>query len=65
MPQIAPHMAVMGAVSVLAILLIQRLPEVFAQPGAMPFTLIGIALSIFMSFRNSACYDRWWEARKL
>ncbi|WP_082125371.1 bestrophin family protein, partial [Silvibacterium bohemicum] len=22
------------------------------------------ALSIFLGFRNSACYDRWWEARR-
>ena len=22
-------------------------------------------LSIFLSFRNTACYDRWWEGRKL
>ncbi len=29
-----------------------------------PFTLLGIALSIFLSFRNNACYDRWWESRK-
>ncbi len=29
------------------------------------FTLIGVVLSIFLGFRNSACYDRWWEARKL
>ncbi|MER5171382.1 bestrophin family protein [Thioclava kandeliae] len=29
-----------------------------------PFALIGIALSIFLSFRNGACYDRWWEARR-
>jgi ion channel-forming bestrophin family protein len=32
--------------------------------GTAPFTLIGISLSIFLSFRNSACYDRWWEGRK-
>ena len=56
-PRIAPHMAVMGVVSVLAVLLVRWRPEVFAQLGAMPFTLIGIALSIFMSFRNNACYD--------
>ncbi len=31
----------------------------------IPFTLIGVALSIFLGFRNNACYDRWWEARKL
>ena len=30
-----------------------------------PFTLLGLVLSIFLSFRNSACYDRWWEGRKL
>jgi putative membrane protein len=25
-----------------------------------PFTLIGIALGIFLGFRNSAAYDRFW-----
>ena len=30
-----------------------------------PFTLVGLALSIFLGFRNNACYDRWWEARRL
>ena len=30
-----------------------------------PFSLVGLALSIFLGFRNNACYDRWWEARKL
>ena len=33
--------------------------------AALPFSLIGIALSIFAGFRNSACYDRWWEGRKV
>ncbi len=32
--------------------------------GAAPFTLVGISISVFMSFRNNACYDRWWEARR-
>lgn len=30
-----------------------------------PFSLIGVALGIFLSFRNSAAYDRFWEGRKL
>ena len=30
----------------------------------LPFSLVGLALSIFLGFRNNACYDRWWEARK-
>ncbi len=30
-----------------------------------PLSLLAIALSIFLGFRNNACYDRWWEARKV
>jgi ion channel-forming bestrophin family protein len=37
------------------------LPEV----DAAPFTVFGIALSLFLGFRNNAAYDRWWEARRL
>ncbi|MBC9180065.1 bestrophin family protein [Pseudoroseomonas ludipueritiae] len=39
-------------------------------PGLLPelplasFALFGLALSIFLGFRNNACYDRWWEGRK-
>lgn len=29
-----------------------------------PFSLMGVALAIFLGFRNSASYDRYWEARK-
>lgn len=36
------------------------------RPGlsAQPFSLLGIALAIFLGFRNNASYERWWEARK-
>lgn len=30
-----------------------------------PFTLIGMTLAIFLGFRNSACYERYWEGRSL
>lgn len=33
--------------------------------SAPAFSLLGVALSVFLGFRNSTCYDRWWEARKL
>jgi len=39
-------------------------PASFSKVNATPFTLLGLSLSIFMSFRNNACYDRWWEGRK-
>ncbi|MCA9078413.1 MAG: hypothetical protein KDA93_25525 [Planctomycetaceae bacterium] len=32
---------------------------------AEPFTMIGLALGIFLGFRNNAAYDRFWEGRKL
>jgi putative membrane protein len=31
----------------------------------VPFTLVGLPLGIFLGFRNTASYDRFWEARKL
>lgn len=31
----------------------------------IPFTLMGLALAIFLGFRNSASYERFWEGRKL
>lgn len=40
---------------------IYRFPEL----PLVGFTLIGVVLSIFLGFKNGACYDRWWEARKL
>ena len=29
-----------------------------------PFTALGVAISLFLGFRNNASYDRWWEGRK-
>jgi ion channel-forming bestrophin family protein len=37
----------------------------FPELPLVGFTLIGVVLSIFLGFKNSACYDRWWEARRL
>lgn len=65
---IAKRIAVkMVAVTLFAVAisaLARRHPEIFSQLSATPFTLVGLSLSIFMSFRNNACYDRWWEGRK-
>jgi putative membrane protein len=32
--------------------------------NAAPFSLMGVALAIFLGFRINASYDRYWEARK-
>jgi putative membrane protein len=34
------------------------------QP-ALPFSLIGAALALFLNIRNTVAYNRWWEARIL
>lgn len=33
--------------------------------GFAPFTSFGVALSLFLGFRNNVCYARWWEARTM
>ena len=32
---------------------------------AIPFTLLGVSIAMFLGFRNNASYDRYWEGRKL
>ena len=33
--------------------------------GAGSLGLLGVALAIFLGFRNSTSYERFWEAREL
>jgi ion channel-forming bestrophin family protein len=64
-PQIWPQMLVVALISVTVTLLETRGYIHVAPIAALPFSLIGVALSIFSAFRNTASYDRWWEARKI
>jgi len=32
---------------------------------AVPVTVLGAAIGIYVSFRTNSAYDRWWEGRKL
>ncbi len=65
LPHIAPRLCVIAGISVAAIWVEAQNPDRFVFFSAIPFTLIGIALSVFMSFRNNTCYARWWEGRQL
>jgi putative membrane protein len=64
LPLIAPRLAVMLALSCAVAVLHQAHPGWFFSVGPAPFTLLGLGVSIFLGFRNNACYDRWWEGRK-
>jgi putative membrane protein len=62
--RIFPQVLVVFALSALIVELHRISPGLVSGVNGAPFTLLGIALSIFLGFRNNACYDRWWEARK-
>ncbi|MFV1496487.1 bestrophin family protein [Phaeobacter sp. JH20_02] len=64
LPRILPRILGLSALSALVLWIdadITRLPHT----NAAPFAVFGIALSLFLGFRNNAAYDRWWEGRKL
>ncbi|CAM3781150.1 UPF0187 protein [Pseudomonas reidholzensis] len=62
--RIALRCLLVTLLAALIVLVERRYPQMFSPVSATPFTLLGLSLSIFMSFRNNACYDRWWEGRK-
>ncbi len=64
LPTIAPRLCIVFAISSLVAWLWYVRPQISHELNPAPFTLIGIALSIFLGFRNNACYERWWEGRK-
>lgn len=39
-------------------------PVGIERVSVAPFSLVGLVLTIFLSFRNNACHERWWEGRK-
>ena len=53
------------AFSMVATLLYQEVPAFHYSLTSMPFTVVGLALGIFLGFRNNAAYDRYWEGRRL
>ena len=51
--------------SSLAFVLYHRLGYNIVSLPIVPVSILGGALAIFLGFRNSSTYDRWWEARKI
>lgn len=61
---IAPRLLVVLATSAAVAWAHRVAPTHFRDVTPAPFTLLGLALSIFLGFRNNACYERWWEGRR-
>ena len=64
LPQVAAPVLSLAAMSGLIVWLDQKMVPLALSNGT-PFAVFGVALSLFLGFRNNAAYDRWWEARKL
>jgi putative membrane protein len=65
LPQLLPRLALIFVLSIAAIVMHDHVRNYPVGLGTPPFALVGIALAVFLGFRNSASYERWWEGRKL
>lgn len=65
LPKVLPALVLVVFISALLVYLSQAHFVSLPAVPAIGFTIFGVILSIFLSFRNTACYDRWWEGRKL
>lgn len=65
LPQLLPRLILLFAFAVLVVYFREFLLRYQLHFNPAIFTLFGIALAIFLGFRNSVSYDRFWEGRKL
>lgn len=65
LPRIAPTLATCTGVALAVSLTHGFLFHWKVTLTPVPFSLIGLALAIFLGFRNSTAYERFWEARRL
>ena len=65
LPRIAPELATCVAVALAITFTHGFVYHWKVTLTTVPFSLIGLALAIFLGFRNSSAYDRFWEARRL
>ena len=63
--QLIPRLGILLVISILIVCFREWLYKYNIHLNPAPFTLFGIALALFLGFRNSASYDRFWEGRKL
>lgn len=65
LPQLLPRLFLLFLFSLLIVYYKSFLLEYNLHINPAIFTLFGIALAIFLGFRNNVSYDRFWEGRKL
>ncbi|MCO5396909.1 bestrophin family protein [Ralstonia soli] len=65
LPQLLRRLFLILCISLVALAVHLHWLPITVSLSTTPFSLIGIALAVFLGFRNNASYDRYWEARKL
>ncbi|WP_091434638.1 bestrophin family protein [Flavobacterium degerlachei] len=65
LPQLLPRLSILFIYSLLVVYFREDLLSYNIYINPAIFTLFGIALAIFLGFRNTVSYDRFWEGRKL
>lgn len=65
LPDIAPQLIAATGFAILVTWCHGQLLQWKIQLNFVPFSLIGLTLAIFLGFRNSTSYARYWEARTL
>ncbi|ANJ71003.1 hypothetical protein K6V72_07740 [Ralstonia insidiosa] len=65
LPQLLPRLFLIFCISLVAMAVHAHWLPISVNLSTTPFSLVGIALAVFLGFRNNASYDRYWEARKL
>lgn len=65
LPRTWPRLLFIAVVAEGVVLLKEHSGLFHSALSVQPFSIMGIALGIFLGFRNNTCYDRWWEGRIL
>jgi ion channel-forming bestrophin family protein len=58
-----PLILIVSAWSIAVVILHEILEFTWIVMPVLPVTLIGIAVSLYIGFKNVSAYNRWWEAR--
>src|ERR1700761_2414922 len=65
LPQLLPRLSILFVISTIITIFKETLFKYNLHLNPAPFTLFGIALALFLGFRNTASYDRFSEGRRL
>ncbi|MBO9732538.1 MAG: hypothetical protein J7623_28100 [Chitinophaga sp.] len=65
LPRLVPRLILLFLLSVLVVYLHGTIFSFKVPLNPAPLTLFGFVLALFLGFRNSASYERFWEGRKL